>query len=90
MIAAADADLSGRIMQRRRFRHRRIWQLLRRERFHVNHQRVYRLYPLSGLGVKRRRRRKGLVTERPPQRHPASRHRMNVLRVTTDAFAMNA
>ncbi len=60
---AADAHLSGRItelaLERRRFGYRRIWQLLRREGLHVNHKRVYRLYHLSGLGVKRRRRRKG-------------------------------
>ncbi len=57
---AADAHLSGRItelaLERRRFGYRRIWQLLRREGLHVNHKRVYRLYHLSGLGVKRRRR----------------------------------
>ncbi len=49
-------------MERRRFSYRRIWQLLRREGLLVYHKRVYRLYHLSGLGVKRRRRRKGLVT----------------------------
>ena len=72
---AADAHLSGRItelaLERRRFGYRRIWQLLRREGLHVNHKRVYRLYHLSGLGVKRRRRRKGLATERLPLLPPA-------------------
>ena len=71
---AADAHLSGRItelaLERRRFGYRRIWQLLRREGLHVNHKRVYRLYHLSGLGVKRRRRRKGLATERLPLLRP--------------------
>jgi len=51
-------------LERRRFGYRRIWQLLRREGVHVNHKRVYRLYHLSGLGVKRRRRRKELAAER--------------------------
>lgn len=73
---AADAHLSGRItelvLERRRFGYRRIWQLLRREGVHVNHKRVYRLYHLSGLGVKRRRRRKGLATERLPLLRPAA------------------
>ena len=32
----------------------------------------YRLYHLSGLGVKRRRRRKGLATERLPLLRPAA------------------
>lgn len=36
----------------------------------VNHKRVYRLYHLNGLGVKRRRRRKGLATERFPLLRP--------------------
>ena len=73
---AADAHLSGRItelaLERRRFGYRRIWQLLRREGLHVNHKRVHRLYHLSGLGVKRRRRRKGLATERLPLLRPAA------------------
>lgn len=73
---AADAHLSGRItelaLERRRFGYRRIWQLLRREGLHVNHKRVYRLYHLRGLGVKRRRCRKGLATERLPLLRPAA------------------
>ena len=67
---AADAHLSGRItelaLERKRFGYRRIWQLLRREGLLVNHKRVYCLYHLNGLGVKRRRRHKGLATERLP------------------------
>lgn len=58
--------------ERRRFGYRRIWQLLRHEDLHVNHKRVYRLYHLSGLGVKHRRRRKGLATERLPLLGPAA------------------
>lgn len=49
---------------RRRFGYGRIWLLLRREGLHVNH--IYRIYYLNGLGVKRRRRPKGLTTERLP------------------------
>ncbi len=70
----ADAHLSGRItelaLERRRFGYRRIWQLLRREGLHVNHKRVYCIYHLNGLSVKRRRRRKGLATERFPLLRP--------------------
>ncbi len=73
---AADAYLSGCItepaLERRRFGYRRIWQLLRREGLHVNHKRVYRLYHLGGLGIKRRWRRKGLATERLPLFRPAA------------------
>lgn len=43
-----------------------------REGLQVNHKREYRLYRLSGLGVKRRRRRKGLTTERLPLLRPAA------------------
>jgi len=71
---AADAQLSGRItelaLERRRFSYRRIWQLMRREGLQVNRKRVYHLYHLNGLGVKRRRRRKGLATERFPLLRP--------------------
>lgn len=71
----ADAQLSLRItelaLERRQFDyHRRIWQLLRREGLHVNHKRVYRIYHLNGLGVKRRRRRKDLATEQLPLHRP--------------------
>ena len=44
--------------------------MLRREGLHVNHKRVYRIYHLNGLSVKRRRRRKGLATERFPLLRP--------------------
>jgi putative transposase len=43
---------------------------LRREGLYVNHKRVYRIYHLIGLSVKRRRRRKGLATERLPLLRP--------------------
>jgi len=71
---SADAHLSGRITElapeRRSFGYRRIWHLLRREGLHVNHKLVYRIYHLNGLSVKRRRRRKGLATERFPLLRP--------------------
>lgn len=71
---AADAHLSEHItelaLERRRFGYRRIWQLLRREGIHFNHKRVYRIYHLNGLSVKRRRRSKGLATERFPLLRP--------------------
>ena len=67
---AVDVHLSWRItalaLECRHFGYRRIWQLLRREGLHVNHKHVYSFYHLSGLDVKRRRRRKGLGTERLP------------------------
>ena len=90
---AADAHLSGRItelaLERRRFGYRRIWQLLRREGLHVNHKRVYRLYHLRGLGVKRRRRRKGLATERLPLLRPAAPNLTWSMDFVMDALAVN-
>ena len=87
----ADAHLSGRItelaLERRRFGYRRIWQLLRREGLHVNHKHVYRLYHLSGLGVKRRRRRKGLATESLPLLRPTAPHLTWSMDFVMDALA---
>ena len=88
---AADAHLSGRItelaLERRRFGYRRIWQLLRREGLLVNHKRVYRLYHLNGLGVKRRRRRKGLATECLPLLRPAAPNMTWSMDFVMDALA---
>ncbi len=71
---AADVHSLGRItaLGRRRFGYRCIWQLLRREGQHINHKRMYRLNHLSGSGVKRRRRHKGLETEHLPLLCPAT------------------
>ena len=53
-------------LERKRFGYRRVHQMLRREGVHVNHKRVYRLYSEAGLGVPKRKRRKGLAVERQP------------------------
>lgn len=51
--------------QRPRFGYRRLYVMLRREGFAVNHKRIYRLYRLDGLSVRRRlRRRRGAATAR--------------------------
>ncbi len=46
------------VQQHPRFGYRRIWSLLRRDGFHVNQERVYRLWRQEGLKVRRRRKRK--------------------------------
>ena len=43
---------------RLRYGYRRLHVLLRREGWHVNHKRVYRLYRLEGLGLRLKARRK--------------------------------
>lgn len=51
--------------QRPRFGYRRLHVMLRREGFTVNHKRIYRLYRLDGLTVRRRlRRRRGTAVAR--------------------------
>jgi len=72
----ASQTLSARIVelahQRRRFGYRRIHDLLNREGHAVNHKRVWRLYKLSELSVRKRRRTKRVSLERTPLR--PSRH----------------
>jgi len=52
--------------QRRRFGYRRIHVLLKREGWQINVKRVYRLYRMAGLSVKRRLRKRIGLTERLP------------------------
>lgn len=57
---------------RPRFGYRRLWVLLRREGWRVNHKRVRRLYRLDGLQVRMRvRRRKHMALHRGPAPRPA-------------------
>ena len=62
VIAEENEALKARIAELaytwRRFGYRRIHQLLGREGYRVNHKRVYRLYRLSGLVVRRRKRKR--------------------------------
>jgi putative transposase len=50
---------------RRRFGYRRIHDLLRREGVRANHKRVYRLYREACLSVRKRRRKKLVMLDRP-------------------------
>lgn len=47
-----------------RYGYRRLYFLLKRDGFIVNHKRVYRLYRLEGLMVKRRKRKRVATTSR--------------------------
>lgn len=68
--AQADQSMSQRIValahERRRFGYRRIGDLIRAEGTSVNDKRVYRLYRLADLAVRKRRGRKRLKLERVP------------------------
>ncbi len=70
------ASLSTRIVElaheRRRFGYRRIHDLLALEGHQVNHKRVWRLYKLANLPVRKRRKAKRATGERQPL--TASRH----------------
>jgi putative transposase len=65
----ATTSLRARIIDlahaRRRFGYRRIHDLLRREGVKANHKRVYRLYREAALSVRKRRRRKLVMLDRP-------------------------
>ena len=73
---AATQELSERIVElaheRRRFGYRRIHDLLGREGYQVNHKRVWRLYKLKDLSVRKRRKAKRINLQRVPL--AASRH----------------
>lgn len=64
------ASLSTRIVElaheRRRFGYRRIHDLLSLEGHQVNHKRVWRLYKLANLSVRKRRKVKRPTGERQP------------------------
>lgn len=56
--------------QRKRFGYRRLHVLLRREGFEVNHKRVYRLYKLEGLAVRKKKRKRMASAARTPMELP--------------------
>ena len=56
--------------ERRRYGYRRLCILLRREKFLVNHKRVYRLYREEGLLVRRRKRKRMCGAVRVPMTAP--------------------
>ncbi len=63
MLSAAIIDIA---QVRRRFGYRRIHDLLRPEFPEVNHKRVYRLYSLAKLAVRKRKKVKRPTNERVP------------------------
>lgn len=65
-----------------RYGYRRLHVLLRREGWHVNHKRVYRLYRLEGLGLRLKARRKRVSQGRvvaPPATQPNERWAMDFM-----------
>ena len=66
----ADTELRGRLKElsseRRRFGYRRLHILLKREGWHVNWKKLYRIYREEGLTVRKRGGRKRAVGTRAP------------------------
>jgi putative transposase len=60
-----------------RYGYRRLYDRLRREGWRVNHKRVYRLYQLEGLGLRRKRPKRAaglrVIPLVPPRRTSAGR-----------------
>jgi putative transposase len=69
-MSSATQELSARIVElahaRRRFGYRRIHDLLAREGHEVNHKRVWRLYKMNELSVRKRRKARRVNLERVP------------------------
>jgi putative transposase len=61
---ALQARLLHWAAERPRFGYRRLYILLRREGWAVNHKRVYRLYRTAGLAVRRRKRKRVAASQR--------------------------
>ena len=72
--------------ERRRFGYRRLWVLLRREGFDVNHKRVYRLYREEGLAVRRRKRKRMAGVARVPMPAPQRRNERWSMDFVSDAL----
>jgi len=73
--------------ERRRYGYRRLWVLLRREDFMVNHKRVYRLYREEGLAVRRRRRKRACAAQRVPTPMPSGRNQRWSMDFMADTLA---
>ena len=85
----AAEDLRQRLRElareRPRYGYQRLWALLRREDWIVNHKRVYRLYCEEGLKLRKRRRRARAQVERVPLLLPTKageRYSMDFMRDT--------
>jgi putative transposase len=84
-------ELSARIVElaheRRRFGYRRIHDLLTTEGHAVNHKRVWRLYRMNDLAVRRRRKSKRIKNERMPLSQPQAINQVWSLDFVMDALA---
>ena len=73
-------------LARPRFGYRRIWVLLRREGWDVNHKLVYRIYKEEGLEVRSKRRKKRASHTRVPLPSPERRNEQWALDFVSDTL----
>lgn len=73
--------------QRPRFGYRRLTVLLRRDQFHVNHKRVYRLYREEHLMLRRKRRKRITTTCRTAPLPAMQPHQEWAMDFTSDTLA---
>ena len=83
VLSAAIIDIA---QARRRFGYRRIHDLLRPEFPQVNHKRVYRLYSVANLAVRKRKKAKRPVSERVPLQIPSHQDNERYLKTKKDRF----
>ena len=86
-----DAGLRRRLLelaeQRPRFGYRRLHRMLRREKWVVNHKRVYRIYREEGLSMRRRKSRRFRAEARVPLVRPTRANQMWTMDFTRDSLA---
>ena len=86
-----DAGLRRRLLElaaeRPRFGYRRLHRMLRREKWIVNHKRVYRLYREEGLAMRRRKGKRFRAEARVPLLQPIRTNQMWTMDFTRDSLA---
>ena len=73
--------------ERPRFGYRRLHRMLRREKWIVNHKRVYRLYREEGLAMRRRKSKRFRAEARVPSMQPTRANQMWTMDFTRDSLA---
>jgi putative transposase len=73
--------------ERPRFGYRRLHRMLRREKWMVNHKRVYRLYREEGLAMRRRKGKRFRAEARVPLVLPTQANQMWTMDFTRDSLA---
>ena len=88
---ASDAELTERMAAiaatKRRYGYRRIHVLVRREGWMANHKKIWRLYSLAGLSVRRRKRKRIAAVERAVRPLPSGPNQSWSMDFVSDGLA---